>query len=661
MKAFGVCFLLIAAVLVYSVFLASPDSIPETRGLTEISSADGVLDATMEATDKQLTLDGVTVNTSVYNDQYAAPLLRVRPGDRMRIRLINHTSGPTNIHFHGIETSPLGNGDNVHVNVEPGQTFDYDVRVSKDQAPGLYWYHDHTHGIAEKNVMRGLSGALEVEGIEDVLPQLARLKQRVFVLKDYEFPESKDPHIVRDLHRVIQTINGQTDVVLRMHPGETQFWRFSNQSPNRLFHLAVKGMQFRIVEMDGRHTLHETMTDVLTVLPASRLEVLVTAGQPGIHEIVTQNVMTGCYPNCKLERVQGKVIVSGMPETPLPAITEFPKEHDLRSDKIDATRDFVYSESADEGKYYINGQLFNMNRVDFRVPLGHVEEWTIRNDSDDFHTFHIHQLHFQVVEVNGKEVPFNGYVDNAGVPERSTVKVIIPFTDPAIVGTFIAHCHVLEHEDKGMMAHVEVYDPAVKDAASFFQPFADNAAPAYTNQDGKSVQEKDFRDKYMLVFFGFTHCMHVCHHALHRMASVMDVLKKQGSEVAPVFVSVDPMNDSPSVLQDYLKPFNGALTGLVGSQEQKQLLDKLHEAYRNRAAENDKGGKFPGTVHSDYIYLLDKQHKYVNAYAIDASAWYIAADIQKHLENGSNEPATDAKSTDKSKDDNEEDDKDDDE
>jgi FtsP/CotA-like multicopper oxidase with cupredoxin domain len=93
------------------------------------------------------------------------------------------------------------------------------------------------------------------------------------------------------------------------------------------------------------------------------------------------------------------------------------------------------------------------------VPLGSVEEWTVRNDTDDLHVFHIHQLGFQVVAVNGAAVPFEGRVDTVRVPERGTVTLRMAFTDKLIVGRFMFHCHVLKHEDKGMMGQIEVFDP----------------------------------------------------------------------------------------------------------------------------------------------------------------------------------------------------------
>src|SRR5262249_30241521 len=102
---------------------------------------------------------------------------------------------------------------------------------------------------------------------------------------------------------------------------------------------------------------------------------------------------------------------------------------------------------------------FDMERVDTTVNLGDVEEWTIRNESDEMHTFHMHQVAFQVVEVNGQKTDFVGMQDNVNVPVRATVKIILAFTDPAIVGKFAYHCHVLSHEDKGMMAVIEVKPP----------------------------------------------------------------------------------------------------------------------------------------------------------------------------------------------------------
>jgi FtsP/CotA-like multicopper oxidase with cupredoxin domain len=128
---------------------------------------------------------------------------------------------------------------------------------------------------------------------------------------------------------------------------------------------------------------------------------------------------------------------------------------DLRG-AVTGRRTVVFSETADGDTLFIDGRTFDPTRTDTRVKLGAVEEWTIRNESDELHDFHIHQTHFQVTEVDGVPQPFVGYQDIVNVPVRGAVKVIIPFTDPVIVGRFVYHCHLLAHEDKGMMATIEV-------------------------------------------------------------------------------------------------------------------------------------------------------------------------------------------------------------
>jgi suppressor of ftsI len=427
--------------------------------LPELVSKDGVLSATLEARPQKVRLGSVTVNGLTYNGEYAGPMLRIHPGDVMRLTLVNHLDEPTNLHFHGIHASPQGHGDNVHIKVGPGETFHYEVPVPVQQPPGLYWYHAHLHGMAERQVMGGLSGALLVEGFREQFPALAGIKERVLVLKDYSFEESKDPIVAKEYHKLIQTINGRTNSLIAMQPGETQLWHISNQSADYFFHLSLKGHTFRIIGGDGVSANSETVSDSLDLKPAERMEVLVDAGALGAYDLLAEKTPTGSGVRYTLNRVLGKVVVAGKPQTPVATLPAFPQRENLALAKINASRVVVLSQDARAENYFLDGKKYDEDRMDIQVPLGNIEEWTLRNDSDDLHVFHIHQLHFQVTEVNGVPQRFNGYVDNAKVPERGEMKIRIPFTDSRIVGRFVYHCHVLEHEDKGMMANIEVYDP----------------------------------------------------------------------------------------------------------------------------------------------------------------------------------------------------------
>lgn len=427
--------------------------------LPEIRSIDGVLSAILEVREQKVDFGDVVIDGIVYNGNYAGPVLRVRPGDIMRITLVNHLKEPTNLHFHGLHTSPRGSSDNVHIVVAPGETFDYEVKIPASQPKGLYWYHAHIHHLSEKQVMGGLSGALIVDGFREQFPELASVRERLMVLKSVEYEDSDDPVIDGKYRDIIETINGQAFSTLSMASGETQLWRFTNQSANLYFRLQLQGHKLQVIGRDGDVDMHQAPSDEITIAPAGRLEVLVTGGAPGDYTLIETHTLTGPGSHPATTRSLARLTVTAEVERPAAPIAKFPDKTDLSKRTPDAYRLFVFSQDPAHGKYYINGRLFDPARIDTRVPLGNVEEWTIRNASDDKHAFHIHQVSFQVMEINGVPQPFTGFIDTVDVPLRGQVTIRLPFTDPVIVGTFMYHCHVLMHEDKGMMAHIEVYDP----------------------------------------------------------------------------------------------------------------------------------------------------------------------------------------------------------
>jgi FtsP/CotA-like multicopper oxidase with cupredoxin domain len=385
-------------------------------------------------------------------------VLHVHPGDVMRIHLVNHLSQPTNLHFHGIRSSPLGNGDNAHLVIQPNTSMDYEVQVPLIQPVGLYWYHAHVHHFAKQQTMGGLTGTIVVEAAPP------GVTERLFVLKDMVFDDDTgNTEIDETLHGVVQSVNGRLMTRQVMRPGETQLWRFANQSADRLLHITLGGHRFHVVGQDGEPYVTDHSVEVLDIPPGSRFDVLVDGGHRGQYALAVKGVMTGTGASRMPDRVIGTLDVAGEAVTPVAAPPVRPLPPDLRAVRVDDVRTMVFSQTlttkAAEQRFFVNGRVFDAERIDVRVKLGHVEEWTIRNDSDDLHLFHIHQVGFQVVEVNGKPVPFTGYIDNVLVPERGAVKLRLPFTNPLILGRFMFHCHVLTHEDKGMMANIEVYDP----------------------------------------------------------------------------------------------------------------------------------------------------------------------------------------------------------
>ena len=434
---------------------ATPELTP-FREPRSISSRDGVLRVTLRAERSSIRVGDQQAITEVYNGSYIPPTLRVRPGDLIRLRLVNRLDQPTNLHTHGLHVSPSGNADNVFLTVPPGQTQDFEIPIPANHPPGLFWYHPHAHHFSNEQVRNGMSGALIVEGLLDSVPALRGIKERVLLLKDIQLDSG---HVANRSIGVgaSRTVNGLVDPTLVLRPGETELWRIGNVGANLYYRLRLDGHRFYQVARDGNRFARIVPADELFIPPGGRIEVLVQGGQPGAHMLHTLAMDTGPAGNQYPGTVLATVQVEGPGVTPrtLPA-TLLPVQ-DLRR-RVTGQRTVVFSEgeTRDGDVFYIDGKTFDPNRTDTRVRLGAIEEWTIRNESDELHDFHIHQTGFQLVEVNGVPQPLDGYYDTVNVPVRGEIKIIIPFTDPVMVGKFVYHCHLLSHEDKGMMATIEV-------------------------------------------------------------------------------------------------------------------------------------------------------------------------------------------------------------
>lgn len=411
---------------------------------------------TLTARRSPIDIGGQKALAEVYNDSYVPPTLRVRPGDVIRLRLVNQLDHPTNLHTHGLHVSPSGNSDNVFLTVAPGQAQDFEFRIPRNHPSGLFWYHPHTHGFSNDQVRNGMSGALVVDGLLDSFPALHGIKERVLLLKDIQLENGKVANRGIGDH-TIRTVNGLVNPTLELRPGETELWRIGNIGANLYYRLQLDGHRLYQVARDGNRLARVVPADEILLPPGGRIEVLVQPPRRGTYALRTIAMDTGPggnqYPGTELAtmQVEGTALAPRtLPDALLPL-------DDLRG-KVTGRRTMVFSEGEVGGQdvFYVNGKPFDPNRVDTRVRLGAVEMWTIKNESDELHDFHIHQGGFQLVEVNGVPQPLDGYYDTVNVPVRGEIKVIIPFTEPTDVGKFVYHCHLLSHEDKGMMATIEV-------------------------------------------------------------------------------------------------------------------------------------------------------------------------------------------------------------
>ena len=444
------------------------------------------------------------------------------------------TATSTNLHFHGLTIPPVCHQDDVlNTSIQPGDTpFQYRFRIPANEPPGLYWYHPHIHGFSKVQVLGGASGALVVEGIERAIKEVAGLPERVLIIRDQDLlnpnapPAKSEPVLPKMLvDRDGDAANNGTGfgkpakdlsinfvpvpypdyppAAIRMKPGERQLWRVLNASAITYLNLEVLfdrvPQPLGLVALDGV-PLNENGNSRdsvdwqthLGVPPGARVEFIVKGPPLGVAALlVTRSVDTGPGgendPNRAIARITASADASephskfAASPSPLPA----PGVPWLGDVPPVRTRRLYFSEKAiDPDKP--NGATEFYITVDGQTPVafdpksglpniiakqGTVEDWIIENRSNELHAFHIHQLHFLLLDYLGRRVNEPFLRDTVNVPyyngralEYPSVQLRMDFRDPNTVGTFMYHCHLLEHEDGGMMGLIRV-EPANSQAS----------------------------------------------------------------------------------------------------------------------------------------------------------------------------------------------------
>jgi FtsP/CotA-like multicopper oxidase with cupredoxin domain len=506
------------------------------------------------------------------------------------------TSGSMNIHYHGTNTSPGCHGDNVtktliNPSLQPGSpasTFQYNIHFPTNEPPGLYWYHPHVHMLAEAAVFGGASGALIVDGINNVQPAVGGLTERVIVIRDLPF---KDPGLVESC--CTNTQDGQvpqrdlsvnfvpldttatfdsnmnltgvnyTPGVIYMQPGEQQFWRVCNCNSDAPLDLQVRfdgvPQTIQIVGIDAVPVNSQSGPQPPALIsathfripPASRVEFIVNAPPSTVQlaQLVTQYIFSGplgdTLPTRPLLTMQLASDDTEAADNRVPASTGAISTTHRMFGGIESvtpalTRTLYFEEYEDGTAFFINASgcvtasgaqcptqrygtdtpFDNNNPPAIITTQGTVEKWIVQNHARENHELHQHQVHFQVLSqdnfdvncipqigtgncnlnpqnpscktcepsINGQfldmiEIPYcsgdpagkpktvNGKpvgppiptacVTNGTLPPNPypQVQLLVDFRGPTL-GDFVFHCHILGHEDLGMMAieHVRPRD-----------------------------------------------------------------------------------------------------------------------------------------------------------------------------------------------------------
>ena len=426
------------------------------RPPAQIRSHDGVLRATFTAKPTTFNVAGARIRGYAYQGRFIGPTLRVRPGDTIRIRLRDRLGQPTNLHTHGMYVSPMGVSDNVLRVMRPGSNNRVVIKLPRDVEPGTYWYHTHLHGLTEEQVFAGLSGVLIVAGLRHRLPPpLRAIPQHLVALKDLQVRHGAIMTSDIDSNApTTRTVNGQVDPILSVRTNETQLLRLANIGADIWYRLHMTGARFRVVAEDANPVSRVWVADQLVLPPGKRYDVLVRWPRGGTYALRTLPYSTGpdgdTYPARRLMTV--RVRGSAVRDKAWPVLLAPPSP--LATDHVDRTRHLVFSENPKTNQFYINGTQFDAKHINYVAKLGTTEEWVIRNTSGEQHPFHIHINDFMVMAVNGKPYHARSEQDVVPLPAHGKVRIRMHFS--RFVGLTVFHCHILAHEDNGMMGVIAI-------------------------------------------------------------------------------------------------------------------------------------------------------------------------------------------------------------
>jgi FtsP/CotA-like multicopper oxidase with cupredoxin domain len=445
---------------------------PETghrlREPVTLSSRDRLLELRLEASPAQVTVAGRSASVAAYNSSLPGPTLRLRPGDRLRIKLVNSLDTATNLHVHGLHVSPAGRGDNPFIKVQPGESFDYEYALPASHPSGTFWYHPHHHGNVADQVAAGLYGAIIVDDVE----KLPVTRDRVLLVSDISLTGTgnlRPPSVLeRMMGREGDTVlvNGQVRPVLSAASGDRERWRVINACVARYLLLQLDRRQLQVLAVDGRPLAAPTEVPEVLLAPGNRADLMVDAvegtavlraasfDRGSMTGMMSRGRPTGSGPvpllSLDTHRASGRFL------PPIPATSRL---RDLRQEPVAARRRFDFSMGMDSGmgpdgmRFMINGKEFDGARIDETVSVGSVEEWTLTSSSPMDHPMHLHVWPMQVVHDGGRSLSSPIWQDVVNIPSRGEVKVLVSFDD--FPGLSVFHCHILDHEDLGMMGTIE--------------------------------------------------------------------------------------------------------------------------------------------------------------------------------------------------------------
>ena len=406
---------------------------------------------------------GLTIGTSQHDykqarmtDTYSyngtpvlGPTLRLRTGDSVVISVTNELDETTTTHWHGADV-PAEDDGGPHSTIAPGTTWVADFDVIQPAA--TLWYHPHAHGSTAEHVYRGAAGLIIIEddnAAVTTLPATYGVDDIPVIIQDRDFTQDGQLDFAIDdgeegnLYSTL-TVNGTIDPYVEVPEGLVRL-RLLNGSQARIYRLSVEGASMTKIASDGGYLAGPVVLEHLVLAPGDRAEIIVDVGME------SAALVDSVFGRVLELRPSGSASGTGILPDKLATIEPIPESEITvdRSFHMGDVRNFWEFDAS----WAINGVQFDMSRIDVSVQLGDTERWTLSSD-DGQHVFHPHQIQFQILAINGEPPPpeESGWEDSVLVNADREVVIAARFNSYAAEETpYMFHCHILDHEDLGMM------------------------------------------------------------------------------------------------------------------------------------------------------------------------------------------------------------------
>lgn len=398
-----------------------------------------------------------------YNGIYPGPTIKARSGRRAVVRQVNNLPESMSVHLHGGHTPPASDGHPYDL-IAPGDSKDYDY--PNIQIPAILWYHDHAVDATGRHVYMGLAGFyMMTDDLEDALPLPSGVNDVPLLIQDRLFNEDgslnyplTDATIRTGILGDRILVNGVIQPYLDVARVRMRF-RVVNGSNARRYTLKLSsGDPFIQLGSDGGLLSRPVRRSTITIGPAERVDVVVDFSAFDLGATLVLKNQDGPPGESNLTDIMQFRVIRDEPDD-----SQIPEELrpvvPIPEASAVTTRDFVLEEVSINGRnlWTINGRLFDPTHVEAAPRLGDVEIWRFINPSYDAHPVHIHDIQWQILDINGVPPPEgdDGWKDTFRIPALGgVVRVIGRFDD--LTGVYVLHCHKLEHEDHAMMAQFEV-------------------------------------------------------------------------------------------------------------------------------------------------------------------------------------------------------------